>query len=384
MTIVEIVWIVLFAVQVIPFGTYLLYMRHIALHKPWNVKIDQNYEPEVSILLPTYNEASVITRKLDNIIESRYPLDKIEIVIVDSGSNDGTVDEIRRWIARNPRVKVNLFVEHSRRGMVHAENIGLGLAKYDVIVKTDADCFWEECSMRNILKYLSDPKVGAVAGLHKIRSSRKGMTLEVEKNYRDFYAWLRVGESKVFGTVLYEGELMAFKKQVLLRLGGFDEDIGGDDVPLALKMAKANYRAISASDAFFLEFTPFSWTVRLSQKVRRGKHVLKALLKYKGVRMDGGISALFVPMEIYIYAVNPVVLFTLCAISIPLLYGNPTFFLGFIVLLDKRIRSLLATHMINCFTMVLAALSLAFGRKHGLTWEKIGEIREQKALMIKA
>lgn len=379
------VWLTVFLAEVVPFGAYLLYMRHVANGRPWNVKVDEAYEPRVSILLPIYNEASDIEKKLDNIVEasSDYPMEKFEIVIVDSASTDDTVARINGWRARNPGVGVNLFVEDSRQGMVHAENVGLDLAKYEVVVKTDADCFWRKDSLRNALKYLADPTVGAVAGLHDISSGKEGMALEVEKKYRDFYAWLRVGESKIYGTVLYEGELMAFKKDLVKRLGGFDEEIGGDDVPLALKLAQNHYRAISASDAFFVEYVPYTWKTRFSQKIRRGKHVVQALLKYRKTKMNGGISNLFVPMEFYIYALNPILFFALCTASIPLFYTYPILLVGLIpIVAIKSAREMFTTHATNSMIMVGAMLGLVFGsrkRGHDVTWSKIQEIRSDGA-----
>lgn len=382
----EIIWLVLFVAEVVPFGAYLLYMRNVALNRPWNVKIDTTFEPYISVLLPTYNESSVIEKKLDNIIESNYPLEKMEIVVVDSASTDGTMNLIRKWSLKNPNVSINIFGEVTRQGMVHAENVGLDLARYEIIVKTDADCFWQKDSLRNALKYLGDPSVGSVAGLHNINSTKEGSALLVEKKYRDFYAWLRVGESKIYGTVLYEGELMAFKKGLLKKLGGFDQDIGGDDVPLALKMAQNHYRAISASDAYFVEFVPYSWKTRFSQKIRRGKHVLEALWKYRGTKMDGGVSSLFLPMETYIYTLNPILFFLLCLASIPLFVFYPILLITLIpVVFVKSIRDLFTTHATNSMIMTGAMLSLLFGsitrgnsKKQGVMWSKVDEIRNSE------
>jgi biofilm PGA synthesis N-glycosyltransferase PgaC len=380
------IWTVLFLAEVVPFGAYLLYMRSVALNRPWNVKIDNSFEPYVSILLPTYNESSVIEKKLDNIVESNYPIQKLEIVVVDSASTDGTVGIIRRWAEMNPRVSINIFGEIVRRGMVHAENIGLDLAKYEIVVKTDADCFWQKDSLRNALKYLWDPSVGAVAGLHNINSTKEGSALLVERKYRDFYAWLRVGESKIFGTVLYEGELMAFRKKLLKKFGGFDQDIGGDDIPLALRMAQNHYRAISASDSYFVEFVPYSWKTRFSQKIRRGKHVLQALWKYKGTRMNGGISNLFVPMETYIYTLNPLLFLLLCAATIPLFFYYPILLVALIpIVFVRSVRDLFTTHLTNSMIMTGAMLGLLFGfitrgnsKQQDVMWSKVDEIRSPK------
>ena len=87
------------------------------------------------------------------------------------------------------------------------------------------------------LRYINDPQVGSVAGLHIITSAKETNSVKTERTYREFYAWLRIGESKLYSTVLYEGELMLVKKRLIVNVG-FDEEIGGDDVPLALRLAE--------------------------------------------------------------------------------------------------------------------------------------------------
>lgn len=97
--------------------------------------------------------------------------------------------------------------------MVSALVESLKYVSGEIFVKTDADCLWLKDSLRNALKYMADPKVGSVAGLHIIEANRETSSVMTERTYREFYKWLRIGESKLYGTVLYEGELMLVKKE---------------------------------------------------------------------------------------------------------------------------------------------------------------------------
>ncbi|MGQ9469967.1 MAG: glycosyltransferase [Nitrososphaerales archaeon] len=71
--------------------SYYIYLKRY-LNKPWNIKVDKNYMPMISIIIPTYNEALLINRKLDNVLEQDYPKDKMKIIVVDS-SKDGTINK---------------------------------------------------------------------------------------------------------------------------------------------------------------------------------------------------------------------------------------------------------------------------------------------------
>ena len=83
---------------------YYLYLERRYLHKPWNLRLDPGYRPKVTVVVPTYNEAELIEGKLDNIAEQEYPRDKLEVIVVDSASTDGTPEKVREWAKRHPEL----------------------------------------------------------------------------------------------------------------------------------------------------------------------------------------------------------------------------------------------------------------------------------------
>lgn len=360
----------------VPFGLYILYMRRIANKKPWNVKMDSSYEPSVSVVIPTFEEEAMITRKLDNIAEVDYPRQKMELIIVDSASQDKTVDLAKGWSEKHPDVKTKIVRQAERRGMVNALNEGLKSAEGEVFVKTDADCLLRSDSLKNALKYMADPQVGSVAGLHIIEAGKETSSVKTERTYREFYRWLRIGESKLYSTVLYEGELMLVRKEILNRIG-FDEEIGGDDVPIALRVTEEGYRAISAEDAYFIEQTPYTWKEKFHQKIRRARHVFQALWKYKHLNFKEKtpFHRLILPFETFIYTVNPVIMLPLIALSIAVFLRYPWLLLIFTILLVGKVRQLFVTYFVDNWIMLVAMLMEARGKEKP-TWEKISEIRK--------
>jgi len=376
----ELIWLILLGINIIPFGLYILYMKRIAKNKPWNIKINCDYEPAVSVIIPTYEEETTIRRKLDNIAEVCYPKEKMEIIIVDGASRDRTVDLAQEWSMEHPEIKMQIIFQTERRGMVNALNQGLKHMRGDVFVKTDSDCLWLKDSLKNALKYMADPQVGSVAGLHIIEASRETSSVKTERTYREFYKWLRIGESKLYSTVLYEGELMLVKREILDKIG-FDEEIGADDVPTALRMAGQGYRAITAEDAYFIEQTPYTWTEKFRQKTRRARHVFQALWKYKYLiyKEKTAFHKLILPFETYIYVINPFVTIPLAILSVAMVARYPWLLLFAPFLLISRVREMFVTHFVNNLTMVLATLMEVRG-KEKVTWRKIGEIREHASL----
>ena len=92
--------------------------------------------PRVSIVMPIYNEAIWIQTSLEAVLRQDYPGHLVEVLIADSGSNDGTLELIRGMIARNPNHRVRLF-ENSRRTPGAALNLMIREAEGDIIVRVD-------------------------------------------------------------------------------------------------------------------------------------------------------------------------------------------------------------------------------------------------------
>ena len=81
---------------------YYYYLRKWWLSKPWDIRRDPGYKPKVSIIVPTYNEASLIESKLDDLARQDYPRELMEVVVVDSASTDGTPERLKSGFEETP------------------------------------------------------------------------------------------------------------------------------------------------------------------------------------------------------------------------------------------------------------------------------------------
>jgi cellulose synthase/poly-beta-1,6-N-acetylglucosamine synthase-like glycosyltransferase len=77
---------------------YYLYLRSRWLNRDWGVVRVHGYAPKVSIIIPTYNEVNLMESKLNNIVSQSYPKELMEVIVVDSASNDNTPNIVREWI----------------------------------------------------------------------------------------------------------------------------------------------------------------------------------------------------------------------------------------------------------------------------------------------
>jgi biofilm PGA synthesis N-glycosyltransferase PgaC len=87
------------------------------LKRPWDVKRDLQHTPTVTVAIPTYNEARHIEEKLEDVYRQVYPRDKLEIIVVDSASNDGTAKKAK-W-----RTAAHCVLKQYNRQVVNALHV---------------------------------------------------------------------------------------------------------------------------------------------------------------------------------------------------------------------------------------------------------------------
>jgi len=295
---------------VIHFGVPLLYYRYLKtryLNRPWSIRVDSRYRPRVSVIIPTYNEAKLIQKKLSNVLEQEYPRDKLEVIVVDSASTDETVEKVKEWRNKHLDLDLKLIQELERRGKANALNTALKHVSGEIVIITDVDSLWLTSNTLNELaKWFADPVVGAVSCL---KNPSKSGVVSIEEGYRHYYNILRLAESKAWSTPIFHGELAAFRKELLDTLGGFSTDIGADDSYTATKIALMGYRAIIPENIACMEIVPqngyHSW------RIRRAQHLIQHFLKTLGTKPKTNKTfKQILYTEAYLHLINPWILLT--------------------------------------------------------------------------
>ncbi len=280
----------------VPLLYYIIILTYVK--KPWPINpINVNNEelPAVSIIVPTYNEEDMIIGKLNNILEQNYPLDKIQLIISDS-SSDNTQARVEEWLSRHSGVKL-VYIKGPRMGKGYALNKALESASGSIIITTDADSLWAKDSLINAVKWLINEQVGLVSCVKAPRGG--GLT---EDAYRRLYNSLRIGESKIHSSVVFHGELLAVKGDLLKSIGGFPMDIGADDSYTGVKVASMGLRAIIPEDVACIEYVPSNGYGRW--RVRRAQHLLQSFMKSMKLPKPSSYRPVYYT-EAYLHLVNP-------------------------------------------------------------------------------
>lgn len=192
--------------------------------------------PRVSIVVPSYNEAAVLGRRLGNLLALRYPADRLEILVGSDGSTDRT--EAVAADVGDPRVRV---VSVARRGgKTPLLNKLVAHATSDVIVFTDANSEFAPDALERLVAPFTDPRIGCVTGeLVYVNANEPGVR-EGEGLYWRLENAIKEMESRFGGTLVATGAIYALRRSIWEPLPA---GISDDSVTPLLALARG-YRVI--------------------------------------------------------------------------------------------------------------------------------------------
>ncbi len=356
------VWLVFGALALGPPAFIFLYMRRKS-GASWPTKVDFGYKPLISIIIPTYNESGIINYKLANTSKLSYPKDLIELIIVDSNSTDDTAQIVKDFAAKEKSLNVKLSVEKERLGKSHALNHALTHCKGEIVIISDADCFWPSDILEKALPYLADPSVGAIGGPKLLFNSKQTWITRMEEGYLRSANFLRVGESKAGSTVFFEGGFSAFKKEAIEKFDPYGT--GSDDCGTIIGVIEKNYRAMLVKEAKFYSSFPATFRGKISIKLRRINQLVRVFAKYLDLLVRGkvkGAKSTVIPNTL-LYLVSPIAFAVFLFLSAYLVLSYPLLLLFLLALAIPHVRFYVYQILENNLLLFVSILAVLFGKK---------------------
>ncbi len=245
------------AVPLYAFAGYPLALRALGLMIHRQVR-KAPIRPPVSLLIPAYNEARVIRRKIENSLALDYPADRIEIVLISDGSTDQTVDIARSMDG------VRVMALPDNRGKVAALNAAVPNLRGEIIVFSDASAMLAPDAVCRLVENFADPAVGAVCGRYSVVKSDEVNIGASEEIYWKYEAFVKTQESRLASTMGAHGHLHAIRKE--LYPFPSPETIN-DDYVIPLSVIGRGFRAVHEPSAVVFEeareMTGFQRRVRI-------------------------------------------------------------------------------------------------------------------------
>jgi cellulose synthase/poly-beta-1,6-N-acetylglucosamine synthase-like glycosyltransferase len=199
--------------------------------------------PGVSIVIAARNEAAALRRRLDNLFESDYPHERMQIIVVSDGSTDDSLDVLNDYRGRVDAIML------PPSGKASAINAGVAAARHEILVFADARQTFAPDALRALVAPLADPAIGGVSGelILDCESGDGESTIgEGVGAYWRYEKWLRRQESLVGSTLGSTGAIHALRRDLWQPLP--DETIL-DDVLAPMQVVLSGARVVFEGSA---------------------------------------------------------------------------------------------------------------------------------------
>jgi cellulose synthase/poly-beta-1,6-N-acetylglucosamine synthase-like glycosyltransferase/spore germination protein YaaH/peptidoglycan/xylan/chitin deacetylase (PgdA/CDA1 family) len=304
---------------------------------------DPNFHPSVSVIIAAYNEEKVIARTVRSILENGYR--DLEILVVDDGSKDGTLQVLETTFEADPKVRIFTQPNH---GKAAALNHAIRQARHEILVAVDADTIFGKGAIAQLIRHFSEPRVGAVSGNARVGNRRKWITRFQSIEYVCGFNLDRRALDLLNAITVVPGAVGAWRKSPIEELGGFAHDTLAEDADLTLAIRELGYEIRYEESAVAFTEAPESTRALARQRFRWSFGTLQAAWKHRGVTLDpryGFLGLVAMPgiwlFQVLLAAVSP---FAEAAMVIALFAGNwktvLLFYLAFFVL--ESLTALLA------------------------------------------
>ncbi len=272
-------WLSIFFI-VYSYVIFPLILNSIALSNSQNKLVHNLYDaqlPHVSILLAVYNEEQVIEQKLQTTFATRYPLSKVTFYIGSDSSTDGTEAILNTYKERYPQLRVKVFPK--RTGKAGIINQLEQIADSEILILTDANVFFDEDTIFNLIKHYKNEDIALVGGniinqqLHKT-----GISVQ-EKTYLSRENKIKYQEGTVWGTMIGAfGGCYSIRKKYFSPV---PPKFFMDDFYITLSVLEQGKKAINALDAKCYEDVSNKISEEFRRKVRISIGNFQNLVRFK-------------------------------------------------------------------------------------------------------
>jgi cellulose synthase/poly-beta-1,6-N-acetylglucosamine synthase-like glycosyltransferase/spore germination protein YaaH/peptidoglycan/xylan/chitin deacetylase (PgdA/CDA1 family) len=239
-------------------------------------KDNPGYQPVVTVLIPAYNEESVIVDTVRSALASNYA--NMEILVIDDGSQDRTADLVRRNFGGDRRVRL---LTQPNQGKPTALNCGLSEARGEVIVSIDADTMVDREAVPRLVRHFADPKVAAVAGNVKVINRNRWITRWQALEYITSQNLEKRAFDLLNCIPVVPGAAGAWRASLLRDMGGFSGDTVAEDTDLTLTIRREGWKILYDEDAIGRTEVPETVDALIRQRFRWTFGTLQAVWKHR-------------------------------------------------------------------------------------------------------
>jgi peptidoglycan-N-acetylglucosamine deacetylase len=241
----------------------------------------------VTVLIPAFNEARVIVASVQRILASTHQ--KLDVIVIDDGSTDGTAEAVRGAFADEPSVKL---IRVRNGGKARAINFGLQRATGDIVVVLDADTQFEPKTISRLVRWFADPKIGAVAGNAKVGNRINMLTRWQALEYITAQNLERRALATLGCITVVPGAVGAWRRECIVKLGGFPADTLAEDQDLTIQIQREGRKVVFDASAIAWTEAPDTIAGLAKQRFRWAFGTLQCIWKHRRMSLNPRYGAL--------------------------------------------------------------------------------------------
>lgn len=218
-----------------------------------------HFEPEVTLVVPAYNEGSILESKIEDCLALNYPEQKLQVMFITDGSTDNSTEVLAKY------PQVQHLHSPVRGGKSLAENRAMEHIRTPFVIFTDCNTFLNKEAVRELVKHYQDPKVGAVSGEKKILATDGSISGSGEGLYWKYESFLKRCDSEIYSLMGAAGELVSFRSELFQPL---EQDTILDDFVQSLRIVDKGYKVVYEPSAYAMEAPSASMAEEMKRKIR--------------------------------------------------------------------------------------------------------------------
>ena len=259
------------------------------------------YAPRVAVLIPAYNEETVIVRTIRSVMKSDYK--NLRIIVIDDGSTDQTFNVARDAYPEQIANGSLTVLTKPNAGKAEALNYALSNMTEEIYVGIDADTVISHDAISKLVPHFANPRIGAVAGNAKVGNRVNLWTRWQALEYITSQNFERRALDLFNVVTVVPGAIGAWRTQAVLDGGCYPVNTVAEDADLTMNLLEQGYYAIYEDRAYAFTEAPVNMNGLMRQRFRWSFGILQAVFKHKGAFIRHRAMGLFALPNMLIFQI---------------------------------------------------------------------------------
>ena len=299
--------------------------------------------PKVTVIIPMRNEERFIGPCLESILANDYPMDRVEILVMDGRSTDRSAQIVLTYAKSHPNIRL---LDNPDQIIPAALNLGIRNASGEIIIRADAHAQYAQDYIRQCVELLLETGAGSVGGAARARGTSYlswAISYAVSSRFGSGDAKYRYSNKEEWVDTVFIG---AWRRETLERVGGFNVDwLINEDYEFNVRLRKMGYKILLSPRIRCEYFVRDSLSKLARQYFRYGFWKVKTLkahpesLRWRQLAAPCFVVALMISLLCLPFSLR-------AGLIIPLVYSVSNLLAGILISIRRGWRYLPATFVV--------------------------------------